>query len=107
MLRILLFCGILKEKVFNRRNNNMKNDLIMDCIFDYEGETISARIKNDNTPIRMVRGVEMMSGFFDFYDKTGYCGTEAFYENFEDMSPVRPHIAKKYYIDMIKRKGQI
>ena len=83
MLRILLFCGILKEKVFNGRNNNMKNDLIMDCSFDYEGETISVHIKEDNRTIRMVRGAEMMSGFFDFYDKNGYCGTEAFYEDFE------------------------
>ncbi len=82
----------------------MKNNLIMDCYFEYEGETIGARIKDDNKAIRMVRGVEMMSGFFDFYDKTGYCGTEAFYENFDDMSPVQPHIAKNYYVEMIQRK---
>lgn len=82
----------------------MSNDLIMDCFFEYEGETIRARIKNDKTPIRMVRGVEKMSGFFDFYDKTGYCGTEAFYEDFDDMSPVKPHIAQKYYAQLLQRK---
>ena len=82
----------------------MKDELIMDCCFEYENEIIGARIKNEKTSIRMVHGIEMMSGFFDFYENTGYCGTEAFYEDFENMSPVRPHIAKKYYVEMKNRK---
>lgn len=81
----------------------MKNELIIDCYFEHDGETIGARV-NDNSSVRTVRGVEKMRGYFDFYNSNGYCGTEAFYEDFDDMAPVRPHIAKKYYIDMIERK---
>ena len=85
-------------------HNMMKDDLIMDCYFEFEGETIGVRVKDDKKPIRMMHGVEKMSGFFDFYDENGYCGTEAFYEDFENMSPVRSHIAKKYYIEMKQRE---
>ena len=81
----------------------MKNELIIDCYFEHDGETIGACV-NDNSSVRTVRGVEKMRGYFDFYNSNGYCGTEAFYEDFDDMAPVRPHIAKKYYIDMIERK---
>ncbi len=46
----------------------MKNDLIMDCYFDHNGETIGAHVKNDKSSVRMVRGIEKMSGYFDFYN---------------------------------------
>ena len=82
----------------------MNKDLIMDCYFEHEGEKVGLRVKDDKTQIRVVHGIERMSGFFDFYDKNGYCGTESFYEDFDDMSPVKPCIAKKYYAQLLQRK---
>lgn len=84
--------------------NKQQNELLMDCHFEYEGETIGARVMPDNKPIRMVRGTEKMSGYFYFYDRNGHCGAEAFYEDFDVMSPVRPEIAQKYYMEMKQRK---
>ena len=81
----------------------MNNNLIMDCFFEYEGKIISLHIKNEKTKIYTIHSIEKMRGFLDFYDENGYCGTEAFCENFENMSPVKPHIAKKYYIQLINR----
>ena len=83
---------------------NKQNEHPFDCRFEYEGETIGVRVMPDNKPIKTIRGVEMMSGFFYFYDINGYCGAEPFYEDFDNMKPVRPEIAKQSFIDMKKRK---
>ena len=82
----------------------MDNNLIIDCFFEYEGETIKSHIKEDTIKIHTIDYVEKMSGFLDFYDKFGYSGTEPFYENYEDMTPVKSNIAKKYYERLVARK---
>ena len=84
---------------------NKQNDYPYDCNFEYKGKTIWVRVKPDNNSIRMVRGVEKMSGFFEFFDSDGNdLGAIAFYENFEDMTPVRIDIAESHYIELLKTK---
>lgn len=76
-----------------------------DCNFEYEGKTIWVRVKPDNKPIRTVRGVEKISGFFEFFDDDGNTlDAIAFYENFEDLTPVRTSIAEAHYIELQKIK---
>lgn len=84
---------------------NRQNDCPYDCHFEHEGKTICVRVKPDNKPVRMVRGVEKMSGFFEFFDSNGdTLGAIAFYENYEDMTPVRIAIAEAHYIELLKIK---
>ena len=84
---------------------NRQNDCPYDCHFEYDGKTIWVRVKPDNKPIRNVRGVEKMSGFFEFFDSNGTSlGAIAFDENYEDMTPVRIAIAEAHYIELLKIK---
>lgn len=76
-----------------------------DCYFEHDGKTIWVCVKPDNKPVRSVLGVEKMSGFFEFFDgDDNALGTIAFYENYEDMTPVRTSIAEAHYIKMQKIK---
>lgn len=82
----------------------LKNGLEPDLRFDYNGETIQCRVVDDKSPIRMVKGVEKWRGLLDFYDANGeYIDTVAFYENYEDMTPISFEIAEKYYEEILAR----
>ena len=83
---------------------NARNDYSFDDSFEYQGETIFYRIIHDNKPIRKRDGVEKMSGFFAFTNSKGdNLGTIAFYENYEDMTPVHYSILEKYYTKLISK----
>lgn len=84
---------------------NRQNNCPYDCHFEYEGKTIWVRVKHDDKPVRMVHGVEKMGGFFEFFDSDGNAlGAIAFYENYEDMTPVRASIVEAQYIELLKIK---
>lgn len=76
-----------------------------DGYFEYDGETITYYVRDDGRPVRMVHGVEKMSGFFNFTCNGVDLGTIAFNENYEDMTPVSNEIAMKYYMKLRKIKS--
>lgn len=82
---------------------NTQNEYAPDGSFEHEGETIYYRIL-DNKPICMRDGIEKMSGYFQFSKRNGTnIGVIAFYENYEDTTPVYQSTAHKYYKKMIKK----
>ena len=74
----------------------------MDAYFEFEGEKIGVMIMPDSSPVRKVKGIEKMSGWLNFYNSRGHCGTIAFYEDYDDMTPISWSIFEKYYLKMIK-----
>lgn len=58
--------------------------------FDYNGETLYCRITDNNEPIRIVRGVEKMSRYANFYnsDKSPIVTGWAEYGTVEEMTNI-------------------
>ncbi len=80
-----------------------QQELISDGHIWHEGKMIYYRVENDNRPIRIVHREEKISGFLHFFDSKKQYGFMPFYENFEDMSPVRYEVAEKYFVQLLKR----
>lgn len=75
-----------------------QNEHPYDGCFENNGQMIWVRIIPDNKSVRIVQGIEKMSGFFDFFDNNGNnLGTIAFCENYDNLTPVCVSILETYY----------
>lgn len=76
--------------------------------FDYHEKTFYCCITDNNEPIRIVRGVEKMKRFANFYDSnknpivTGW----AVYGTVEEMTNITSFTVIKWYEDYLERKGK-
>jgi len=84
---------------------DVREKFAIDGSFEYANRKILFRIIEDNKPVRLIHGVQKMSGFFNYFDGNGESiGSIAFYENYEDMSPVCVGIPEKYFVRLMENK---
>ena len=78
----------------------------MDGTFEYEGRTISFKITdNVHEGIRVVRGVEKMNRYFNFYDSKGtFIDVIAKHGDAEEMTNITSEMALESYIELITKK---
>lgn len=76
--------------------------------FDYNGETLYCRITDNNEPIRIVRGVEKMSRYANFYnsDKSPIVTGWAEYGTVEEMTNITSFTVTKWYAEYLEKKGK-
>ena len=74
--------------------------------FDYNGETLYCRITDNNEPIRIVRGVEKMSRYANFYnsDKNPIVTGWAEYGTVEEMTNITTFTVTKWYTEYLEKK---
>ena len=74
--------------------------------FDYNGETLYCRITDNNEPIRIVRGVEKMSRYANFYnsDKSPIVTGWAKYGTVEEMANITSFTVTKWYAEYLEKK---
>lgn len=74
--------------------------------FDYNGETLYCRITDNNEPIRIVRGVEKMSRYANFYnsDKSPIVTGWAEYGTVEEMTNITSFTVTKWYAEYLEKK---
>lgn len=74
--------------------------------FDYNGEILYCRITDNNEPIRIVRGVEKMSRYANFYnsDKSPIVTGWAEYGTVEEMANITSFTVTKWYAEYLEKK---
>ena len=74
--------------------------------FDYNGETLYCRITDNKEPIRIVRGVEKMSRYANFYnsDKSPIVTGWAEYGTVEEMTDITSFTVTKWYAEYLEKK---
>lgn len=70
--------------------------------FEYEGKQIYSYFTNWKIEER--KHIEKVSAIINFTDKKEYLGFAPFYEDYDDVKPLRPEMAKKYYIKYVVKK---
>ncbi len=86
-----------------KKTTKKQEEIIYSCTFMYGAECIKVHVEFDNQPIRMINGVEKASGWLHFYKGDVFIDFTAFYEDFDNLKPLKPEIAKKNYIEMLNR----